>query len=95
MGKHIQCALVGVVQVLQYHQQRLDTGGVGQEPGNRLQQYEREGDFTSRLALLEESKCMPYGAVWDYYCLQKDVPVGMEWMKEVKHYERDVLSARG
>ena len=55
---------------------------------------ESQGDFTARLALQEEAKSLPYGAVWDYYCLQKDAPVGNSWLEEVRRYERDVLSGR-
>ncbi len=64
------------------------------EPRDVLRQYENEGDFTSRLALIEELKGLPFGAVWDYYCQQQGVPVGMSFMDEVKSYETDVLSKR-
>ena len=59
-----------------------------------LQKAEAEGDLTSRFAMLEERKSMPAGAVWDYYCMTKGVPVGMDWMKQVKQFEKDVLSKR-
>lgn len=55
---------------------------------------EAEGDYTSRLALLEEAKTLPLGAVWNYYCAQQDVPVAEEWLKEVKTYEATVLAER-
>jgi L-rhamnose isomerase len=64
------------------------------EPTSHLQQLERDGDFTSRLALIEELKTMPYGAVWDQYCVQSEVPVGAEWLSKVQQYESDVLSKR-
>ncbi len=64
------------------------------EPTDRLREYERSGDFTSRLAMLEELKTMPLAAVWDYYCLQSGVPVGPEWLAKVKDYEAKVLSKR-
>jgi L-rhamnose isomerase len=64
------------------------------EPQEQMKQFELEGDYTSRLALMEELKMMPFGAVWDYYCLVSDVPIGMDWLKEVKQYETDVLSNR-
>jgi len=64
------------------------------EPIERLRRIEAEGDFTSRLALLEELKAMPWPAVWDEYCLEKGVPVGADWIEEVKRYEREVLSRR-
>jgi L-rhamnose isomerase len=65
------------------------------EPGEMLKQYEIEGDFSSRLALQEELKSMPFSAVWDQYCLQKNVPVGMEFMSVIKDYERKELAVRG
>ncbi|MEX1223186.1 MAG: L-rhamnose isomerase, partial [Pirellulales bacterium] len=64
------------------------------EPTQQLQQWERSGDYTRRLAMLEELKTMPFGAVWDYYCLQADVPVAAAWLDEVKRYEQDVLAER-
>jgi L-rhamnose isomerase len=64
------------------------------EPTDRLRAFEASGDYTSRLALSEELKTLPLGAVWDYYCLRQDVPVGPAWLDEVKTYERDVLSKR-
>ena len=65
------------------------------EPVKKLRQAEIAGDYTVRLALLEELKTMPYGAVWDYYCLQKGVPSGDKWIQEVKTYEQRVQSRRG
>jgi len=64
------------------------------EPVEKLQQMEADGDFTSRLALLEELKTLPLGAVWDYYCARLDVPVGAAWLAEVKTHEKNVLSKR-
>ncbi len=64
------------------------------EPTDRLRRAEVEGDFTSRLAMLEELKTMPYGAVWDYYCAQSGVPVGAAWLAEAKAYEKNVLAKR-
>jgi len=64
------------------------------EPIDKLRQAERDGDFTTRLALLEESKSLPWGAVWDEYCERMSVPVGAGWLDEVRRYERDVLAAR-
>ena len=64
------------------------------EPTEMLRAMEAEGDYTSRLAVLEELKSMPAGAVWDYYCLSKDVPPGGKWLEEVQRYEIDVQSKR-
>lgn len=60
------------------------------EPREKLKQFEIEGDYTSRLALMEELKFMPFGAIWDYYCLSNNVPVATSWLDEVKKYESDV-----
>ncbi|PWU11868.1 MAG: L-rhamnose isomerase [Verrucomicrobia bacterium] len=63
-------------------------------PIKKLKELEAEGDFTSRLALMEDAKVLPFGAVWDYYCERMNVPVGNGWMNEVKKYEREVLAKR-
>ena len=64
------------------------------EPQDLLRKYELEGDFSSRLALQEELKSMPFSAVWDAYCLRKNVPVGMDFMKVIKDYEKKELIHR-
>jgi L-rhamnose isomerase len=64
------------------------------EPYPKYQQLERAGDYTARLALMEEAKSLPWGAVWDYHCLKHDVPAGEAWLADVKRYEQDVLSRR-
>jgi L-rhamnose isomerase len=64
------------------------------EPHAQFKKLERTGDYTSRLALMEEAKTLPAGAVWDYYCHTQGVPVGEAWLAEVKAYEKDVLSQR-
>lgn len=64
------------------------------ESTDRLRHYEAAGDYTRRLACLEELKTMPFGAVWDYYCLQQNVPVGPAWLEQIAAYERDVLAKR-
>jgi len=64
------------------------------EPTKKLKELELQGDFTSRLAFLEEIKTLPFGAVWDYYCLKNDLPISGSWIDEVKKYEREVLAKR-
>jgi len=64
------------------------------EPSERLRTAENAGDFTTRLALQEEARTLPVGAVWDYYCAGQGVPVGEAWLAEVKNYEKEVLSKR-
>ena len=64
------------------------------EPTAELRDLEQAGDFTARLAMLEELKTLPAGAVWDYYCLRQDVPPGAAWIDEVNSYESKVTSKR-
>ncbi|MFD2922319.1 L-rhamnose isomerase [Halobacillus naozhouensis] len=64
-------------------------------PNEHLKQLQEEGNFTERLALMEEFKTYPFGAIWNYYCDEMGVPVGEEWLEEVKSYEESVLSKRG
>jgi L-rhamnose isomerase len=64
------------------------------EPLETLKQYEVEGDFSSRLALQEELKFMPFSAVWDYYCMKQNVPIGMDFMNVIKDYEKDEMANR-
>lgn len=64
------------------------------EPTEALKKAEVEGDYTTRLALLEEFKSYPFGAVWDYYCAKMGVPVRENWLAEVKAYETEVLLKR-
>ena len=59
-----------------------------------LREAEKSGDYTSRLALMEDVKGLPWGAVWDAYCEKQNVPAGHSWMAEVKKYEQSVLSKR-
>jgi L-rhamnose isomerase len=64
------------------------------EPTDTLRRYEAEGNFTARLALMEELKSMPYGVIWDAYCERQNVPVGVGWLDAVTDYERRELSNR-
>ena len=65
------------------------------EPIDQLREMEVAGDFTGRLALLEEVKGLPFGAVWDAYCLKRGVLVGFGFLDEIRAYEKRVLSQRG
>ncbi|WDI41032.1 L-rhamnose isomerase [Bremerella sp. P1] len=64
------------------------------EPTKRLAEFEANQDFTTRLALLEEQKTAPFGAIWDYYCLQSGVPTRDAWLRDILQYEKDVLMNR-
>lgn len=64
------------------------------EPTEQLRKIELEGDFTSRLALLEEQKSLPWQAVWEYYCERNNTPIDRAWLDDVRHYEKNVLNNR-
>lgn len=64
------------------------------EPEGVLGKYEAGGRFFERLALQEELKSMPWGAVWDMFCLRNDVPAGMDYIGDILKYEADVTSLR-
>jgi L-rhamnose isomerase len=64
------------------------------DPTDTLRLAENALDYTTRLALMEEQKSMPWSAVWDHYCEQSGCGVGAGWLASVKQYEKEVLSAR-
>ncbi|PHK84844.1 L-rhamnose isomerase, partial [Salmonella enterica subsp. enterica serovar Typhimurium] len=55
---------------------------------------EASGDYTARLALLEEQKSLPWQAVWEMYCQRHDTPAGSQWLDSVRVYEKEILSKR-
>lgn len=59
-----------------------------------IKRAEEEFDYTTRFALTEEAKQLPWGAVWDQFCLECGVPASKDWLQEVKRYEADVLLKR-
>ena len=63
-------------------------------PIDAIRAAEKAEDYTGRLALLEERKTLPVGAIWDYYCMTKDIPVGEDWLEQVREYEKNVQSKR-
>jgi L-rhamnose isomerase len=64
------------------------------EPTDHLVEEENKGNYGKRLALMEEFKSLPYGAVWDKYCFDMKVPAGADWIEDVQDYEEKVLSKR-
>ncbi|MBO4572028.1 MAG: L-rhamnose isomerase [Bacteroidales bacterium] len=64
------------------------------EPLAKLREYEAAGEGFQRLALLEEAKTLPFGAVFDYFNLKNGVPVGEEYIAAVERYEKEVTSKR-
>ena len=64
------------------------------EPIDTIRQYELEGKGFQVLGLLEEGKALPWGAVYDEFCVRNDVPVGDAFIKEIEQYEAAVTSKR-
>jgi len=64
------------------------------EPFDKLLDFENRGKSFERLSLMELMKSKPFGAVWDYYCMKNNVPVGQDYIDEILKYEKEVLSKR-
>ncbi len=65
------------------------------EPKDELVKAECLFDYTTRLALMEEAKSLPWSAVWDYYCTTKNVPLGSAWLSTIRKYEAELRVKRG
>ena len=63
-------------------------------PHDLLRKYQDEANYTKMIALQEEFKTFPFGAIWDEYCARCGAPVGMDWIESVDTYESEVLSKR-
>ena len=64
------------------------------QPWEILREFEENGQYFQRLAFLEELKTLPFGSLWDFFCLKNDVPVGYSWIKEIEKEETNILSIR-
>ncbi|MFP4542576.1 MAG: L-rhamnose isomerase, partial [Opitutales bacterium] len=64
------------------------------EPTAKLREAELAGDYTTRLALFEAAKSLPFGAVWAQFCAQYEAPVDTALMDPIRTYEREVLAGR-
>jgi L-rhamnose isomerase len=64
------------------------------DPIEKMRQHEKSGQKFELLALMEEAKSKPFGAVWDYYCMKKNVPVAEAVISDIQNYESTVLNKR-
>jgi len=64
------------------------------EPFELIDKAELDGDFTLRLALIDEFRNLPINAVWNYLCYKNNKPIGTEWIEQLKKYENEVQKAR-
>jgi L-rhamnose isomerase len=63
-------------------------------PQALLEEAEAAGDFATRLALMEDARSLPWGAVWAEFCARHGSPADGGWMPEVKSYEQRTFSSR-
>lgn len=64
------------------------------QPVDMMKKAEADGDVSGRLAIAQEFKAAPFSLVWDYYCDKQDKGVGLDWLEDVRAYEKDVLLKR-
>jgi L-rhamnose isomerase len=64
------------------------------DPSAAIQAAETAGRGHERLALMELTRSLPWGAVWDELCQREGVPAGADWLKDVAQYEKTVTSKR-
>ena len=64
------------------------------EPTAAMKKMELDGDYTARLAYLEEMKAMPWQIVFDEFCARQNAPTGLDWLTEVRAYEKKILAER-
>ncbi len=64
------------------------------QPNDKLLDYEENEQYFQRLAILEDSKAMPWGIIWNEYCKRMNVPLDLDWIQDIEAYELDVLSKR-
>ncbi len=61
-------------------------------PVQKLKSAETKLDFTTRFVMTEEFKDLPFGAVWTEFCAQKEVPSGLDLIRELDQYQSSVAS---
>ena len=64
------------------------------QPNQKLKELQDNAEFTELMALNEELKTLPFGAIWNEYLKRQGVANGQEWIKQVKEYENKVLVKR-
>lgn len=64
------------------------------EPIEILRNYEEKGQNFERLALLEEAKALPWNAIWDYFCMINNVPIGTDFISDIQEYEKEIVFKR-
>jgi len=63
-------------------------------PHDALKSAQDKGDFTTQMAIMEDTKTLPFGLVWNEYCKRENVLQDGNWLGNIKEYEQDVLLKR-
>ena len=63
-------------------------------PHKTFTELQNEGKMTALMALQEEMKTLPLGAVWEEFCERSGVPSDLSWLTEIEKYEKEVLLKR-
>ena len=63
------------------------------QPNQKLKELQDNADFTQLMALQEELKTLPFGAVWEEYLIREKV-ASYNWFEKVKEYQDQVLNKR-
>jgi len=63
-------------------------------PNQKLRELEAAGDYTGRLAIMENVRLLPAGVVWEEFCRRNDTPGDLQWLEDVRRYEEQTLSKR-
>lgn len=64
------------------------------EPVAKLGELELTNRNFQKLALMEEAKAMPFGDVWNMFCLRNNIPAGADFIADIEKYEAEVTSKR-
>ncbi len=64
------------------------------EPVAKLGELELTNRNFQKLALMEEAKAMPFGDVWNMFCLHNNIPAGADFIADIEKYEAEVTSKR-
>ncbi len=62
-------------------------------PNEDLKKMQDASDWTEVMVRQEMLKTMPFGDVWEEYCVSCETSAD-DWFEEVKRYEKDVLAKR-
>lgn len=63
-------------------------------PNEMLKNLQDTNQLTKLMVCQEETKCLPFGDVWAYYCESCGVTADMSWFGEIEKYEKEVQAKR-